>query len=147
VLSAKSGELDQARGNTSDLQTEINDLRELLEATKRYADAAGRIAEKRMQVNIKQHDLSVSNADIGGRDLKTVEVELAERMEKKDQYANQASNEEGSLSRRVQSGTNGTPCLCILDQSIKQGNVEFEQSNQSSINSGTPLSFFRDECE
>lgn len=91
ILSDKNLELEQASSRSDELQSEVDELRELLEASKRWAEAAGRIAEKRMQVNQKKNDLSMSIADIGGRDLKTVEQEVAERLEKKDNLSNQVS--------------------------------------------------------
>ena len=88
ILSEKMRELERCRSRHDDIQTECRDLRELREASQRWAEAAGRIAEKRMQVNQKQLDLSMSTADIGGRDLKTVEQDLAEKLEQKDQQSN-----------------------------------------------------------
>ena len=91
ILSGKSLELEQARSRSDEQASEVDELRELLDASKRWAEAAGRIAEKRMQVNQKKDDLSMSIADIGGRDLRTVEQEVAERLEKKDNLSNQVS--------------------------------------------------------
>ena len=91
ILSGKSLELEQARSRRDELQIEVDELRELLDASKRWAEAACRIAEKRMQVNQKKDDLSMSIADIGGRDLRTVEQEVAERLEKKDNLSNHVS--------------------------------------------------------
>jgi DNA gyrase/topoisomerase IV subunit A len=105
-LSEKTRLLDLAKDKSSDLQTEVDELRELLEASKRWAEAASRIAEKRMQVNQKQLDLSISNADVGGRDLKTVEQDLADRMETKDQHSNQVSSDSGLAFGYTGAGTN-----------------------------------------
>jgi regulator of replication initiation timing len=97
ILSEKTSELVKAKEEKLNLQTEADELRELLEASKRCADAAGRVAEKRMQVSQKQLDLSLSNADVGGRDLKTVEEEHSDRLEKKDQYSNMVSDDQISI--------------------------------------------------
>jgi chromosome segregation ATPase len=105
VLSEKTQELDQAKNSNTDLQTECS---------KRWAEAAGRIAEKRMQVNQKQLDLSMSNADIGGRDLKTVEKELQERVDKKEMHSsqiNRLNKEMSGINNRIATlSTQATRC-------------------------------------
>jgi hypothetical protein len=85
--------LDGVKDKSSGLNTEVTGLRDLLDASKRWNEAANRIAEKRMQVNQKQLDLSISHSDMGSRDLKTVERELADRMEHKEQFSDQASTQ------------------------------------------------------
>jgi chromosome segregation ATPase len=112
ILSDKSLELDQARSRSDELQLEVDELRELLESCKRWAEAAGRIAEKRMQVNQKKDDLSMSIADIGGRDLKTVEREVADRLEKKDNVSNQVSGVYWMLNERHACGIGTNLCCC-----------------------------------
>jgi chromosome segregation ATPase len=112
ILSDKSLGLEQARSRGEELQSEVDELRELLDASKRWAEAAGRIAEKRMQVNQKKLDLSMSIADIGGRDLKTVEQEVAERLEKKDNFSNQVSWVYWMLNEIHACGICTNPCCC-----------------------------------
>jgi DNA repair exonuclease SbcCD ATPase subunit len=114
VLLEKTQELDQAKNSNTDLQNEVDDLRDILECSKRWAEAAGRIAEKRMQVNQKQLDLSMSNADIGGRDLKTVEKELQERVDKKEMHSsqiNRLNKEMSGINNRIATlSTQATRC-------------------------------------
>lgn len=91
LLSTTKQELDAEKGAEADLNTEVDDLRELMESSNKFSDAAGRIFEKHLQVNEKQLDLSANNADIGGRDLETVERELTARRKQKDDHSNEAS--------------------------------------------------------
>jgi chromosome segregation ATPase len=91
ALSEKQQQLEEAESENSDLQDKFEELRNYLDTSKRWTETASRVAEKRMQVNQKQTDLSMSTTDIGGRDLKTVENDVTEKSEKKDQYMDQIS--------------------------------------------------------
>jgi hypothetical protein len=52
-----------------------------------------------MQVNQKQTDLSMSSSDFGGRDLKTVETDYAEKSEKLSQYMDKVCCGEEKVSK------------------------------------------------
>ena len=81
--------LESTLGKRDDLQVEVENLRELLEASKRWVDAGNRVAEKRRTINEQKMELSMSCTDFGGRDLKVVESELNARLESKEQHSNQ----------------------------------------------------------
>lgn len=108
--------LTQQKKQTAKLQAEVDDLRNLQDTTKRWADDASRIKEKRMQIGQKNIDLSVSQAG-AGRDLRTVEKEMADRMEQKDSHMNninrlnkemtQLNNMVASLSTQVSARPQG----------------------------------------
>ena len=110
VLESKTNAHQDAQDKCSTLEMEVGELRELLETTKRCREDATRVSEKRMQVNQKQLDLSMSNADIGGRDLKTVETEMAERMETKDKYSSQVRSERQNI--KIMSLVSASISLC-----------------------------------
>ena len=88
----KTEQFEKEKGAASDFEMEEKDIHEILDATKRYIDAAKRISQKRIEVNQKQIDLSMSHSDFGGRDLRTVERELQDRLDKKDQHSNMVRN-------------------------------------------------------
>lgn len=74
-----------------DLESDDRDLRELLDMTKRWCNDGAKIAEKRMSIVQKQLDLSTSLPDTG-RDLKTVERDIAKKLEEKEDIASKISN-------------------------------------------------------
>jgi chromosome segregation ATPase len=140
TVSENTRNLDGVKDKSSGLNTEVTGLRDLLDASKRWNEAANRIAEKRMQVNQKKSDLTMSHSDMGGgRDLKTVERELADRMEHKEQFSDQASAQSRSSIWFIEAETNWTffALLAASDHSTQQGNGELKQSNSSSVDSGT----------
>lgn len=75
----------------SDLDSDDRDLRELLELTKRWCDDGNKIVQKRMSVAQKQLDLNTSMPETG-RDLKTVERDIAKKLEEKEEIASKVSN-------------------------------------------------------
>jgi DNA repair exonuclease SbcCD ATPase subunit len=68
-------------------QPVADELRALVDAAKRWSEDANRIADKKIEINQKHADLSASTAHTG-RDLRTVEREMAEKMEDKDNLTN-----------------------------------------------------------
>jgi DNA repair exonuclease SbcCD ATPase subunit len=79
--------LRNQKSEKTDLQVSDEELRDIAELSKRWSEDAGRLAEKRMQIGQKELDLSASVTD-SGRDLKTVEREMNEKMEEKDMLSN-----------------------------------------------------------
>lgn len=90
-VNQKNAELDNLASQEKSLEEDVQESRGLLEQTRQFAGAASRIAEKRMQVKQKQLDLSASAADIAGRDLKTVERQLKEKISGKDNNSTKVS--------------------------------------------------------
>ena len=90
-VNQKNAELDNLASQAKSLEEDVQESRGLLEQTRQFAGAASRIAEKRMQVKQKQLDLSASAADIAGRDLKTVERQLKEKISGKDNNSTKVS--------------------------------------------------------
>ena len=90
-VNQKNAELDNLASQAKSLEEDVQESRGLLEQTRQFAGAASRIAEKRMQVKQKQLDLSASAADIAGRDLKTVEQQLKEKISGKDNNSTKVS--------------------------------------------------------
>lgn len=84
-------ELNDAKDHVADLESQVASIRDLRDSARRWAESASRLAGKRMQVFQKETDLHSATADTRGRDLRTVENELNERNEKREQHINQVS--------------------------------------------------------
>jgi len=83
--------LDREKDRATEIQTEVDQLRELGNLAKRWSEDAGRIAEKRMQITQKYSDLNASAVDDGRRDLRSVEKDIDARTEEKDSLSNRIS--------------------------------------------------------
>jgi hypothetical protein len=70
-----------------ELQSEVNELRELLDSSKRWNEDANRIASKRMKISEKRYALGV-NTQYHDRDLRTVEGEVTRLSDEKDKISN-----------------------------------------------------------
>jgi chromosome segregation ATPase len=68
-------------------QPAADELRGLVDAAKRWSDDANRIADKKIEINQKLTDLSATTAHTG-RDLRSVEREMNDKMEEKDNLTN-----------------------------------------------------------
>jgi len=65
-------------------QTEVDELRLLIDVTRRWSDDANRIMAKKMQIHQKKLDLSASTAADTSRDLKTVDRAVSNLREEKE---------------------------------------------------------------
>ena len=92
-LSTKARELDEATGTRGELQSQVSEARTLLENSRSWQAAASRIKSKMEDADMKEMDLSGTNT-VGTdmRDLKTVEKDIAEKLERKDRLSNEVSN-------------------------------------------------------
>ena len=99
-LQQMEDELATAVSTKDTLQEENDEIRQLLDESKRWAEAGSRLATKRAQVNEKQEDLTMTSGDSQGRDIKTVERELQERMKKKDDYGTKVRLQACFICRR-----------------------------------------------
>jgi chromosome segregation ATPase len=70
-----------------ELQSEVTELRELLDSSKRWNEDANRIASKRMKISEKRYALGV-NTQHHDRDLRTVESEVTRLSDEKDKISN-----------------------------------------------------------
>lgn len=92
VIVEKTKDLDDAKAKSSEIQVETSELRVLQDAAKMWRAATNRLNEKRMQARLKDHDLLVNSSSMSnGRDLKTVEKDLSEKNQKKDEFAEKVS--------------------------------------------------------
>lgn len=102
-LSTFTTTLIQHKEGATAIKTELDELKELFDACKQWSGDASRISEKRMQIDQKKHDLTLDTA-VDGRDLRTVEREIAEKMEEKDSFMNKINRlnkEMTSLNNRI----------------------------------------------
>jgi chromosome segregation ATPase len=83
--------LKKQEGYKLDLEADDRDLRELFDMAKRWCDDGTKIAEKRMSIVQKQLDLNTSLPETG-RDLKTVERDIAKKSEEKEETASKISS-------------------------------------------------------
>jgi chromosome segregation ATPase len=69
---------------------EVSKVSELLNMSRRWLDESSRIAQQRSLVAQKRYDLKARSGD-SGRDLRTVEADIARRTEEKDNLASKVS--------------------------------------------------------
>jgi chromosome segregation ATPase len=88
----KSEEHNKAKEKHTELQTEVGELRALLDSAKMWQVAANRLDGKRIQAGAKDHDILMgSSTESHGRDLKTVERDISEKNQKKDEHSEKVS--------------------------------------------------------
>ena len=85
-VNARNKELEEANKSIEYTESEINDLREMIESAKRWRETAIKIASLREQAVQKEDYFSMMNSDKQSRDLKTVTEDIAESERKKDEY-------------------------------------------------------------
>lgn len=90
-ISHYNTKIRKQKSDVQDLQQTDDEMRDIVDLSKRWSEDAARIAEKGMQVAQKKVDLSASISDTG-RDLRTVERDLNNLMEQKDELANKITN-------------------------------------------------------
>lgn len=84
-------------------QPAAEELRGLVDAAKRWSNDANRIADKKIEINQKLTDLSATTAHTG-RDLRSVEREMNDKMEEKDNLTNKINKlnrEMSSLNNQI----------------------------------------------
>ena len=86
TLHNRKKEVENESANVQNIERDVQDLRELLDASKIWVESASRISLQREQANRKEADFRMMNSDREGRDLKQVEAELVESNRKKDEY-------------------------------------------------------------
>lgn len=86
TLRIRKKEVENENTDIQIIERDVQDLRELCDASKRWVELSSRIALQRDQVNQKEADFRIMNPDREGRDLKQVEAELLESNRKKDDY-------------------------------------------------------------
>lgn len=130
ALSKSQSVLQDEKEKCQELQTEADELQALVDATKRWSDDAGRIAEKRMQINQKFLDLSITQTDTG-RDLKTVEKEMNDRMEKKDQLTDKISKLNKESTRLNDKISNFSQAASRMDQRARELETKFAEAEKA----------------
>ena len=86
----------------TEVRNETEEVRELVEVCRRLAEDAHRIKDKRLQINQKNDELTVTSTS--GRDLRTVEKDLQAKSDKKEekiQQINKLNKEMTELNNRV----------------------------------------------
>jgi len=91
IVEERKEDLDTAKTSQDEILSEVDGLRGLMESCKMWQGAVDRINNKRSQAMNKSNTLSISESVYSGRDLKTVERDLAEKTEKKDEYLEKIS--------------------------------------------------------
>jgi len=92
------------KSKESRLEQDQVDLRQILDVSRRLADEAGKIARKMDQVVAMRRKLSLSAPSAGGRDLRTLELELTQKMQAKDDlsaYVSRLNKELSALHDKV----------------------------------------------
>ena len=79
-------QLDNDKSSTEELVEEVEKLRSLLNSAGHWVEDARKIATKRAQVKEKEIDFTMSTGvDMRGRDLQTLQREMEERQEEREQ--------------------------------------------------------------
>jgi DNA repair exonuclease SbcCD ATPase subunit len=87
-ISSNQESLSKQKSELTERRDEMDELREFFDSCKRWVEDAHRIKEKRMQIDQKNDELSLSTA-VSGRDLRSVEKELTARTAKKEEHVNE----------------------------------------------------------
>ena len=85
-------------------QTEVDELRLLIDLTRRWSDDANRIVGKKMQIQQKQMDLSAATTVDTSRDLKTVDATVSKLREEKESLSNEIAKlnkEMTAINRKI----------------------------------------------
>lgn len=108
-LSESLRKLEEAKVEASDLESQVASLRDLQNSVKSWSEAAGRIAEKCMQISQKEEQLTMSTGiDPQGRSLHTVELAINDLIEKRESYAakmNRLNKEMSAIMSRINTVT------------------------------------------
>jgi chromosome segregation ATPase len=86
-VASHQAQLDALNDERIETQNEANDLRSLVELSKRWMDDAGRVSSKKLRISQKNADLSLSvtsATNTNNRNLRTVERDIELKMEEKD---------------------------------------------------------------
>ena len=85
-LSESCRQLENDKSSTEELVEEVDKLRSLLNSADHWVEDARKIATKRAQVKEKEIDFTMSTGvDMRGRDLQTLQREMEERQEEREQ--------------------------------------------------------------
>jgi chromosome segregation ATPase len=87
-LATYQNDVSTSQSSIAEMQTEEQDLHNLVDSTKRFAEDAGRLSRKKMEIFQKKSDLSVFAGNCADRDLKQVEKDLNKRQAEKDELNN-----------------------------------------------------------
>jgi DNA repair exonuclease SbcCD ATPase subunit len=85
-------------------QSNVDEVRSLMETIRRWIDDANRISEKRLEIQQKRLDLSAAAGTDSDKDLRTVDREIIELREEKDNLAakiNRLNKEVTEINRRI----------------------------------------------
>ena len=122
--------LAKLKDKSTERRNEMNEVRDLVESCKRWAEDAHRIKDKRMQINQKNDELTMT-ATTGGRDLRTVEKELQDRgdsKEEKIQQINKLNKEMTELNNRV---ANLATQTSQLENVLREKEAKFAESEKA----------------
>lgn len=96
--------LKEHNENKDEAQTEVDELRLLIDLTRRWSDDANRIMGKKMQIHQKKLDLSASTTADTSRDLKTVDRAVSNLREEKESLSTkiaELNKEMTAINRKI----------------------------------------------
>lgn len=97
VLSLRKKERDEIKTLVDSFEAEVKELRNLADASKRWVGDSFRISVERDQVKEKEVNFRLMNSDREGRDLKQVEAELSDSIQKQADYTGKFSIIAGNI--------------------------------------------------
>ena len=128
-IAAFKNSLGKLKDKSTERRNEMDEVRDLVESCKRWAEDAHRIKEKRMQINQKNDELTMSATT--GRDLRTVEKELQNRVDSKEekiQQINKLNKEMTELNNRV---ANLATQASQLENVLREKQTKFAESEKA----------------
>lgn len=118
--------LKEQKEHKDDAQGEIDELRLLIDLTRRWSDDANRIVRKKVSIKQKQCDLdAVSNTDTT-RDLTTVERALSKCQDEREKLVTKTGelNKEATALIRYQSEKNTAVRFCLTGETCHANSID-----------------------
>lgn len=119
----------EQKEKTNECRLEVDEARDLVDSCKRWAEDASRIKDKRMQINQKNDELTVSATS--GRDLKTVEKELRERTDEKEDAISQINKLNKEMTELNNSLSMFTNQASNLENVLKDKEAKLAESQKA----------------
>lgn len=125
-------ELSVAKDKETRLKQDQDDLRQILELSRRLLDEASKIGRKMNQVESKRLTLSYSFSSAGGRDLRTLEHEVASKMQMKDELSASVSKLNRDLSVINEKMNQSTKLVTENERKLRD--IEEKYSKEQDVN-------------
>jgi len=127
IVRDRKSDLTNKKETLKNMEGEVRDLRDLVDASKIWVDSAMRIALQRDTVNQKESDYQQMNCDDKGRDLKQVEAALLDNSSKKDEYTDKITKLNGELTTINDRVSNYSVTATRLENQLRSMEAKYEE--------------------